>query len=186
VGGLFYAGFFEPPLDAPAEVPVVEDVVLLTRTVAQGTEVPEVLAEDVTTIMESTETGSRRDAARRILAFEPSTLLPPWLEASAQLEAARSCETRLAALGRIRELGDRRARPAVDYLDTSPRRGCGRRGRYDCYACVRDSVAETLAVLSGLPSALPDQGVSADGAVDAAQTDDAAVMSTADAASTSP
>ena len=54
------------------------------------------------------------------------------------------------ALTRIRELGDRRARPAVDHLDTTPRRGCGRQGRYDCYACVRDSLSQTLDVLNGI------------------------------------
>jgi hypothetical protein len=52
------------------------------------------------------------------------------------------------ALDRIRELGDRRARPAVDHLDTAPRRGCGRNRRSDCYACVRDSLSATLDVLN--------------------------------------
>ena len=142
VGGLVYTGLVEVPID--------EDFNLITRTTAQGTDVPEALVQDVAIMNESIETGIRRDAARRILAFEPSTALPPWLEAAAQLEAARSCETREVALTRIRELGDRRARPAVDHLDTTPRRGCGRQGRYDCYACVRDSLSQTLDVLNGI------------------------------------
>ena len=142
VGGLVYTGLMEMPIDMD------EDFNIITRTTGQGTTVPAALTADVATMLESTETGVRRDAARRVLAYEPSTELPPWLEAAAQLEAARSCESRNVALTRIRELGDRRARPAVDHLDTTPRRGCGRNGRYDCYGCVRDSLAATLEVLN--------------------------------------
>ncbi len=144
VGGLIYTGLMEVPVD------IDEDFNLITRTTGQGTQVPADVAPDVAIMNESTETQIRRDAARRILAYEPSSELPPWLEAAAQLEASRSCEAREAALTRIRELGDRRARPAVDHLDTMPRRGCGRHGRYDCYGCVRDSLSQTLDVLNGV------------------------------------
>ncbi|MCB9660507.1 MAG: serine/threonine protein kinase [Sandaracinaceae bacterium] len=140
VGGLVYAGLLAMPID--------EDFNLILRATGQGTTVPEVLEADVAIMNESAETGDRRDAARRVLAYEPSTELPAWLEAAAQLEAARSCEARRVALDRIRELGDRRARPAVDHLDTQPRRGCGRNGRTDCYGCIRDSLSDTLDVLN--------------------------------------
>ena len=111
-------------------------------------EVPAALSPEMTRLFDAPALADRRAAAAAILAFEPRDGVPAWLDAAAQLQAARSCDDRAAALAHIQTLGDRRARPTVERMHNAPTRGCGRRGRSDCYACVREELAATLNTLN--------------------------------------
>jgi len=93
----------------------------------------------------------RESAAQEILASDPGSV-PAYARAAAELVVANTCDERALALGSVRALGDPRAIPVIERLRDAPRRGCGRRGRSDCYACIRDELDTTLAALQATVS----------------------------------
>lgn len=140
----------------------------------RATEVPAELEEQVETLLNGARPADRGAAARSLLAYEPVENVPEWVEAAAQLTAARSCETRSEGIARIVAIGDRRARPALDHIDRAPRRGCGRNNRFDCYSCNREELAEAMQALLEDDVSEPveaDNGAAEADATDATDTD---------------
>jgi hypothetical protein len=67
------------------------------------------------------------------------SVAPPPLSIAGRLRAARGCSEKKALLDAAATTGDRRA---LEYLKTlAVPAGCGRRGRDDCYPCLRDDGA---------------------------------------------
>jgi hypothetical protein len=72
---------------------------------------------------------------------------PPPLAIAAELRTARGCKAKRALLERAAAIGDART---LDYLKIlAIEGGCGRRGREDCFPCLRedDALAKTMATI---------------------------------------
>ena len=115
---------------------------------AEPAPVPEALdpPDDRVARMGSALHRERESAAQEILA-DPLASTPTYALALAALVVANTCDERALALASVRDAGDPRAVPVIERLAAAPRRGCGRRGRSDCYACIRDELDTTLAAL---------------------------------------
>ncbi len=89
-----------------------------------------------------------RQRARALLA-ETGRLehLEPWNRLSVELRAAATCEDRLVLLRALRALREPRALDVLRVVD-GVRSGCGRDGRADCNACLRDELTAAVAELS--------------------------------------
>ena len=72
---------------------------------------------------------------------------PPFAVAVARLELARQCETKHRQIRAISRYADPRALPALQRANRLRREGCGALGRRDCYACLREDLAEALRTL---------------------------------------
>ncbi|UJR86600.1 serine/threonine-protein kinase [Sandaracinus amylolyticus] len=89
----------------------------------------------------------RERAAAAILEADPATV-PAYARHVAGLTIANRCPQRAQHLDAIRALGDPRALPALEWLAAEPTTGCGRRGRFDCYGCLREQIPLTIAALT--------------------------------------
>lgn len=118
-----------PPIAGHAEAPPREATPAITAAIDR--------------MMRSRSHREREASAAEILAASPSAV-PPYARAVAGLEIANTCNDRAAQLELVRAIGDPRAAPALERLRDMPRRGCGRGGRSDCYACVRDDAEVIL------------------------------------------
>jgi len=110
--------------------------------------IPAELAQAAFDVLNAEASRERERAAREILEHEARDAVPPFLVAVATIETARNCNDKKAEVERLAEIGDPRALPALDRIDAEPRNGCRRVfRRYDCYGCLREKLAVTLAVL---------------------------------------
>src|SRR5690606_41142467 len=96
------------------------------------------LAEVVETLTRGESRSERLEAARTIRASGES--VPEHVSAMVEMELARSCADRKAALAKLEELGDARTLPYVERWSEAPKRGCGFMKQRDCYACIRDDI----------------------------------------------
>jgi serine/threonine-protein kinase len=85
-------------------------------------------SKDVPATTQAAAARSLAKPAVRANATGPTALL-------LDLSAATSCEAKREVLVRVGAQADARALPALNALKTT--RGCGSRGRYDCYRCLR-------------------------------------------------
>ncbi len=104
---------------------------------------------DYAVLLESEDHDAREAAAERIAARPASADVPPVARAAADLEIARSCRDRLAAVQRLGEIGDASVLPALERLAATPRRGCGFLNSKDCNRCLRKGLDEVIAGLRG-------------------------------------
>lgn len=105
---------------------------------------PAVLAA-ITTLATSDVRTERTAAADVLAAATPGT--PAFAVKLSELERARGCRARSTAITELSAMGDARARPYLERLSRSPRRGCGFLGSRDCDACIRSAVRDALVVL---------------------------------------
>lgn len=77
--------------------------------------------------------------------------LPPWHKLQIDLKNAVGCNQHREIIEALAKLEDRRALPALKEIDDFPKRGCGKKQRQDCYACVRDDVRVAIDALEKLP-----------------------------------
>lgn len=110
--------------------------------------IPAELAQAAFDVVNADASRTRSEAARIILEHEPREAVPPFLVAVATLETSRGCNAKKAEVERLAEIGDPRALPALERIDAEPRNGCRRRfRRVDCFGCLREPLAVTLALL---------------------------------------
>lgn len=92
---------------------------------------------------------STRTRAQKWVVQSPDFLkvATPSVEVAAKLRYAKSCSDRHKLLPRVAEVGDQRALAYLKLMKT--RGGCGRRGRDDCFPCLRkdDLLEETVAAV---------------------------------------
>jgi hypothetical protein len=75
------------------------------------------------------------------------SVAPPPLAIAGELRTTRGCKDKRALLERAATTGDQRA---LDYLKIlAVKGGCGRRGREDCFPCLRDddTLSKTIATI---------------------------------------
>ncbi len=84
---------------------------------------------------------SLRSRAQKWVVLSPDFLkvASPSVKVAAQLRYARSCTDRHKLMARAGEVGDERALAYLKILKY--RKGCGRRGRSDCFPCLRQDKA---------------------------------------------
>ncbi len=70
--------------------------------------------------------------------------VPRYVRHMALLQNAKSCEQRREQVDILSELGDARALPLLQRFADRPRTGCGKRRKEDCFACLRQSLAEAI------------------------------------------
>nr|MDQ3037867.1 hypothetical protein [Myxococcota bacterium] len=71
---------------------------------------------------------------------------PAFVASLIDLELARGCRERREAVRALEQIGDPRALPALERLETA-RRGCGFLGSQDCHRCLRRDLRTALAAL---------------------------------------
>ncbi|AKF09954.1 serine/threonine-protein kinase [Sandaracinus amylolyticus] len=98
-------------------------------------------------MLHSRQHRERERSAQALLDADPATV-PAYARLVASLTIANRCPQRAQHLEAIRTLGDPRALPAVERLAAESTTGCGRRGRFDCYACLREQIPLTIAALT--------------------------------------
>jgi hypothetical protein len=86
----------------------------------------------------------RRRAAKKVLAYKPTSALPVYLKNIATLEAAKGCRERKQAISAIEKAGDKRALPSLRYLSRASKTGCGFLGLEDCFGCIRADVKDAI------------------------------------------
>ncbi|MDC0717123.1 serine/threonine protein kinase [Nannocystis bainbridge] len=103
----------------------------------------------------STLLGTAREgqvkAAEAVLAYEPEVDVPLWLHGVALLEKADGCEAKHAAVKRIAEAKDKRGLPALQRLNKTPAKGCGKAKSADCLECLRPTLKQSIEQLAALP-----------------------------------
>jgi hypothetical protein len=84
---------------------------------------------------------STRSRAQKWVVQSPEFLkvAPPSVEVAAKLRYGKSCADRHAVLQKAGEVGDKRALAYMKIMKV--RSGCGRRGRDDCFSCLRKDKA---------------------------------------------
>jgi hypothetical protein len=87
---------------------------------------------------------SRRTAAKWLLKV-PN--VPRYIALMADLELNGRCADKKEIVDRMRTLGDPRVLPALERLADAPRRGCGFFRMYDCNACLRRELDQTIGAL---------------------------------------
>lgn len=105
-------------------------------------EVDAALVEQLT---EGSTRSERLEAARALDAS--GVTLPAYVRAMVDMELAKGCADRRAALEAIAELRDARTRDFIERWGAMPKRGCGFMKARDCYACIRDDLDRTKAAL---------------------------------------
>jgi hypothetical protein len=106
--------------------------------------IPDEIEEEVETMMNGNRLYKRRDAAGKILAYEPSKSVPPYILNIAQLEVARGCRELRAAITELEQAGDERTLEALRRVARRRTTGCGFLGLRDCYGCVRPALARAI------------------------------------------
>jgi hypothetical protein len=113
-----------------------------------ATTIPPELAQALADLLNSEQDRARRRAARQVL-DHPREEVPAFLVSIAQIEASTNCRTRREHVIRLGELGDARALPVLERLDTTPRNTCGNIfRRVDCLGCLRDELATAMTALT--------------------------------------
>ncbi len=107
---------------------------------------PEVRAH-MDTLLHSDERRERREAAGWLRQHEPKSDVPDWAQAVVDLELGRGCRPKQEALGRIADIGNNDALPALERLAHAPKSGCGFLHLNDCYACLRGDLAQAISKL---------------------------------------
>ncbi|HEX6242032.1 MAG TPA: serine/threonine-protein kinase, partial [Polyangiales bacterium] len=87
---------------------------------------------------------SRRTAAKWLLKV-PN--VPRYIALMAEMELNGRCADKKEVVDRMRTLGDPRVLPALERLSEAPRRGCGFFRMYDCNACLRKELEQTIGAL---------------------------------------
>lgn len=77
--------------------------------------------------------------------------LPKWHQLQIELKNAVGCNQHRDIITQMASLKDRRALDPLKEIDDFPKRGCGKKQRQDCYACVRDDVRQAIDTLEQLP-----------------------------------
>ena len=109
--------------------------------------------ENAISTLVTNEDRALRQAAATAITAATTTPVPEFARAVAELELARGCGERKAALVRITEIADVRALPYVQRMDALPRRGCGFLSSRDCHSCIRRDISNALRALgSDAPS----------------------------------
>jgi eukaryotic-like serine/threonine-protein kinase len=87
----------------------------------------------------------RARAERWVRSNDFQKVASPEIQVAAGLRYGRSCSDRHALLSRAGEVGDKRALAYLKIMRV--RTGCGRRGRSDCFSCLRkdDGLAQAIA-----------------------------------------
>jgi serine/threonine-protein kinase len=132
----------------PAEPSMIERILSNPPKITKPS-VPPKVQEHIDTMLQADSRRERKRAAEWLQDYEPAKKVPDYALVVADLEEARRCRAMRSALEEIRELGDERAKPAVQRMHDHPERGCGLLNLRDCYGCVRDDIAETLDSLEG-------------------------------------
>lgn len=135
------------PVRTPATIPAPAPTEVAMPAIAPGIDPPAATPiDDHVARMASALHRERESAAGAILAADPSAT-PPFARALASLIVANTCAERAQHLAWVGSIGDPRAVRALERLRDAPRRGCGRRGRSDCFACIRRDLDATIAAL---------------------------------------
>jgi len=106
--------------------------------------VPEAIAEEVKTMLESSRARDRRDAARKVLAYKGKPTVPEPLLVIAKLEKANGCRGRREVVREMEKAPAAQYVIPLDRLDKSPRKGCGFLSLKDCHSCMRSDVEQAL------------------------------------------
>jgi len=108
--------------------------------------IPAELADDVAILLGADKRKDRDLAAERVLdlARGKTLTLPAYVTRVAELQAARGCAGKKAALAELVALGDPRVVPTLQRLSRSPKYGCGEAHEQDCLACVREDLESAL------------------------------------------
>jgi eukaryotic-like serine/threonine-protein kinase len=86
----------------------------------------------------------RMRAERWVRSHDFQNVASPEIKLAAELRYGKSCSDRHALLARASEIGDKRALAYLKIMRV--RSGCGRRGRSDCFSCLRkdDALAQAI------------------------------------------
>ena len=120
---------------------VAETVV---NAVAPAPGIPDEIEEDVETMLNGNTLSKRRAAAKKVLAYEPSRNVAPYLLNIAELETARGCRELKQAITALKEAGDERTLDALKRVSRRRKTGCGFLSLQDCYRCVRGTLASAI------------------------------------------
>ena len=105
------------------------------------------LTTAVETLVQSEDRSARSQAATAVVAAKEDPAMPAYAVRLAELETARNCRAKEAAIAALVELDDARAIPPLERIAASPRRGCGFLSSRDCHACIREEVDAALTAL---------------------------------------
>ena len=111
---------------------------------AQPVQMPAVLAQDATDLIESDNARDRRSAADAILAFRPRESVLPHMLLIAEFETAHSCKSRKQVIAKMQLAPDARYLRPLERMAHSPRSGCGFLSLSDCYSCVRPELRRAI------------------------------------------
>lgn len=134
----------DEPVRARVPKPTPAIVTAVEPALPVGVAEPEPLPPPIAQLIAARSRRAREAAATEVLSRDST---PPFARALALLALARDCSQRRAQLAALREDPDPRAIPAIESYRSAPRRGCGRRQRSDCHACIRDDLDDTLEAL---------------------------------------
>ncbi len=144
---LSLAAWARGPVDPGGGTSVFTLATVAPRKPAVG--IPDELASDVKTMLESSRIAERRKSAQTVLAYaEPKRIFPHVL-AIAKLESARSCRDRRDAVREIEQLADTRSLASLRRLASSSRTGCGFLSLEDCHSCLRQDLRDAIETLEG-------------------------------------
>ncbi len=138
------------PAAATAEAGSSENVLsrvaesMVEAVTPDPTVIPNGIEEDAETMLNGNRLYKRREAARNVLAYEPSKNVPPYLLNIAELETARGCRELRAAIDKLEEAEDERTLDPLRRLLRRPKTGCGFLSLQDCYRCIRPAVARAI------------------------------------------
>ena len=129
----------------------------LTSTARGGAApaLPPDIQRAIATMTDSRDITERRLAAEAVLGFPQRNLVQPHLLTLAELERARTCRERRLVIAKMEAQGDPRYLPALQRMSTWRNRGCGFLDLEDCHACMRASLARTIAKLDDEPPPPP-------------------------------
>jgi serine/threonine protein kinase len=116
----------------------------VAQAVAPAPGIPDEIKEDVETMLNGNRLFKRRQAAKKVLAYEPSKNVAPYVLNIAELETARGCRELKKAIETLEEAGDERTLDSLRRVARRPKTGCGFLSLQDCYRCVRPALARAI------------------------------------------